>query len=126
MNEHILEPRLVDELKTTLDRGLASGELMTPARVAQQTGLFRDRFGPGVLRELDGEALLRLMHGRRTEDPKCLAYWLEFKNDDEFAGNRFGGIGGGSAMKYGLYERKSDGGWEWMGGSFAKPHVISS
>jgi 5-methylcytosine-specific restriction enzyme B len=51
------------------------------------------------------------MHGRGGEDSKCLAYWLEFKNDDEFTGNRFGGIGGGSALKFGLYQRGSDGAW---------------
>ena len=73
---------------------------MAPAQIGQQTGLFRDRFGPAVLRELDGEALLQLMHGRESTDSKCLAYWLEFKNDDEFAGNRFGGIRGGSALKF--------------------------
>jgi hypothetical protein len=40
------------------------------------------------------------MHGRQSGESRCLAYWLEFKNDDEFAGNRFGGIGGGSALKF--------------------------
>jgi 5-methylcytosine-specific restriction protein B len=97
---------------------------MTPAQIAQQTGLFRDRFGPAVLRELDGEALLRLMHWRQSSESRCLAYWLEFKDDDEFAGHRFGGIGGGSAMKYGIYQRQSDG--AWITGSATEPHVLSS
>jgi 5-methylcytosine-specific restriction enzyme B len=44
--------------------------------------------------------LLLLMHGRQDSGLRCLAYWLEFKDDDEFAGYRFGGIGGGSAMKF--------------------------
>jgi 5-methylcytosine-specific restriction enzyme B len=104
-------PCALEELKAALDRGLASGELLTPAQVVQQTGLFRDRFGPAVLRELDGEALLRLMHWRQSSESRCLVYWLEFKDDDEFAGHRFGGIGGGSAMKYGIYQRQSDGAW---------------
>ena len=34
------------------------------------------------------------MHGRQNTVSKCLAYWLEFKNDDEFAGRRMGSIGG--------------------------------
>lgn len=103
MSEQRLEPKLFDELKTVLDRGLATGDLMTALQVEQQTALFRDHFGPAVLREVNGEALLRLMHGRQASDPKCLAHWLEFKNDDEFSGNRFGGIGGDSAFKYGIY-----------------------
>ena len=66
---------------------------------------------PQYLRELDGEALLQLMHGRYSSESKCLAYWLEFKNDDEFAGNQFGGIGGGSALKFGIFQRQSDSAW---------------
>jgi 5-methylcytosine-specific restriction protein B len=52
-----------------------------------------------------------------------MAYWLEFKNDDEFANRRFGGIGGGQAMKYGLYQRQSD--QAWMGGATNAPRVLS-
>jgi 5-methylcytosine-specific restriction protein B len=95
---------------------------MTPTQVAEQTGLFRERFGPAVLDGLDGEPLLRLMHGRRDSDSRCLMHWLEFKHDDEFAGHSFGGIGGGYAMKFGIYQRQSDG--AWMGGSPTHPHVL--
>jgi hypothetical protein len=90
MNGSILEPRLYNELKTAIERGLASGKLITATQISQQAGLFHDRFGPTVLGGLDGEALLGLMHGRQSNEPKCLAYWLEFKDDDEFAGHRFG------------------------------------
>ncbi len=117
MNASALEPRLADELRALLDQGLASGALMSPAQMDQHFTAFRDRFGPAMLRDLDGEALLRLMHGRQDSDARCLAYWLEFKNDDEFAGYKFGGIGGGSALKYGLYQRQTDGAWiaGWAG-----------
>jgi 5-methylcytosine-specific restriction enzyme B len=100
MSASILDPQLFSELKAALDRGMASGDVMTPTQIEQQTMLFRNRFGPAVLRGLDGEALLRLMHGRESSESRCLAYWLEFKNDDEFTSNRFGGIGGGSALKF--------------------------
>lgn len=123
MNASTLEPQLIAELKAALDRGLASGELMTPTQIEQQTTLFRERFGPTVLRGLDGEALLRLMHGRESRETRCLAYWLEFKNDDEFAGNRFGGIGGGSALKFGIFQRQNDG--AWMAGSPQTQKVLS-
>lgn len=123
MSASILQPHLVDELKTALSTGLASGELLTRVQIEQQTALFRDRFGPGVLRQLDGEALLRLMHGRDSSESRCLAYWLEFKNDEEFAGHQFGGIGGGSALKFGIFQRQTDG--AWMTGSPQAQQVLS-
>ena len=123
MSASILDPQLFSELKAALDRGLASAEVMTPTQIEQQTALFRDRFGPAVLRGLDGEALLRLMHGRESSESRCLAYWLEFKNDDEFTGNRFGGIGGGSALKFGIFQRQSDG--AWMTGSPQTQQALS-
>jgi 5-methylcytosine-specific restriction enzyme B len=123
MSAAFLEPHLFDELKTALGHALASGELLTPVQIEQQTALFRDRFGPAVLRQLDGEALLRLMHGRDSSESRCLAYWLEFKNDEEFAGNRFGGIGGGSALKFGIFQRQSDG--AWVTGSPQAQQVLS-
>jgi hypothetical protein len=42
MSAAILNPQLFDELKAALDRGLASGELMTSAQIEQQTMLFRE------------------------------------------------------------------------------------
>jgi 5-methylcytosine-specific restriction enzyme B len=123
MGAGFLQRDLFDELKAALNQGLASGELVTPDMIEQQTKLFRERFGPAVLRELDGDALLRVMHGRVNNEARCLAYWLEFKNDDEFAGNQFGGIGGGSALKFGIYQRQSD--KAWMTGSSQGQHVLS-
>ena len=95
MDDGILRPQIFEELKFALQRGFASGDLMTPEQIDQQTKLFRGRFGPAVLREVDGDALLRAMHGRESVESRCLAYWLEFKNDSEFAGDQFGKIGGG-------------------------------
>ncbi|MEP6621671.1 MAG: hypothetical protein ABJE47_20250 [bacterium] len=68
--------------------------------------------------------LLRLMHGRESNDSRCLAYWLEFKNDDEFGSYRFGGIGGGSALKFGIYQRQSDN--AWVTGSPQAQKVLSA
>src|ERR1019366_9132578 len=123
MSAAILEPQIFDELKAALNHGVASRELVTPVQSEQQTALFRDRFGPAVLRDLDGEALLRLLQGRLSGETRCLAYWLEFKNDDEFSGNQFGGIGGGSALKFGIYQRQSDN--DWMTGSPKAQNVLS-
>jgi 5-methylcytosine-specific restriction protein B len=86
MNPATLDRRIYDELKLVVERGLATGTLMTSTQIDRQLALFRERFGPDVLRKLDGEALLQLMHGRQNAESRCLAYWLEFKDDDEFAG----------------------------------------
>ena len=69
----------------------------------------RERFGIERLSSIDGEALLELVHGRGTKD--SLVYWLEFKNDDEFPGNQFGLISGGSALNYGIYLSNETGVW---------------
>jgi 5-methylcytosine-specific restriction protein B len=123
MNTPLLDPRIREELKTAIDRGQASGEMMASQQINEHTKCFRYQFGPDVLRGVDGENFLLLMHGRQDSGSRCLAYWLEFKDDDEFAGYHFGGIGGGSALKYGIYQRQSDG--AWMGGSGSQPQVIT-
>ena len=46
-------------------------------------------------------------HGNR----ESLVYWLEFKNDDEFPGQMFGSIAGGSAHKFGLFRRRETDQW---------------
>lgn len=56
-----------------------SGELPSPATLAQYYDNFRSRFGPEVLRNLDGETLLETMHGFGSYD--SMVYWLEFKGN---------------------------------------------
>lgn len=70
---------------------------------------FQNRFGPERLKSLNGEKLLEVMHAHGSKD--SLVYWLEFKNDDEFPGNIFGSIAGGSALKFGLYKSNESGTW---------------
>ncbi len=78
--------------------------------------------GPSVLAGLDGEPLLTLLHDHSNRD--SLVYWLEYKNDDEFETNRFGGIGGGSALKFRIFRRKESGNWHSGGGKFNRPVEI--
>ncbi|WP_164483702.1 MULTISPECIES: AAA family ATPase [unclassified Polaromonas] len=99
------------ELRTLHAKGVANGDIPAPVQLDKQTSLFRARFGPLALQAVDGEELLKLMHGRQDNEARCMAYWLEFKNDDEFAGNSFGGIRGGTALKFGIYQRQQDGAW---------------
>lgn len=101
---------IINDLRLRLEQDLASGTV-NQASIDAQTNLFREHFGPDVLSRLDNEALLRLMHGRREDEPRRMAYWLEYKNDDEFSFSLFGGVGGGTAMKFGLYEKPAENLW---------------
>ena len=106
-----LEPYLVEQLRQEINQHSAAGSLMTVAQIGEQLAKFRDRFGPPRLQALDGEALLQFMHGRQQGPEKCLMYWLEFKDDEDFRGPRFGSIAGGSALKFGIFQRAADATW---------------
>lgn len=123
MNAVLRQPSIHDELAAAAAQSLATGDLLAPPAIDRQLAIFREYFAPSLLQQIDGEPLLRLMHGRQDRENRCLAYWLEFKNDEEFSGNRFGGIGGGSALKFGIFQRQSDG--AWITGSPLAQQVLS-
>lgn len=116
----MLEQHLRVALQETHKLLLGNGKLLSQEKLHECYSLFRSRFGPEVLRGLQGEALLNLMHARPSKD--SLVYWLEFKNDDEFPA-RFGSIAGGNALKFGFYWRQESG--TWVTGSPKKPSDIS-
>ena len=70
---------------------------------------FLQRFPAERLASLQGQALLDDLHGRLSRD--CMAYWLEFKNDDDFRSKAFGSISGGSASKFGIWQSTDDDLW---------------
>lgn len=98
------------EILATSEQLISEGKLYTKPQLNQSYSIFRERFGPDVLRGLDGEALLSIMHDLGNRD--SLVYWLEFKNDEEFNTKRFGGIAGGSALKFRIFRRKETGRWQ--------------
>ncbi|QRK08231.1 AAA family ATPase [Archangium violaceum] len=110
----MLDERLIHALKETERKLDDEGKLHSRAQLEGFYALFRERFGPERLRNLDGDELLSLMHDHGRRDG--LVYWLEFKDDEEFPAI-FGSIAGGSALKFGIYRRKETG--AWMTGS---PH----
>lgn len=114
-----MNDELLDQLRDDLERHRA--RMPDPNQVLYELSRFRERYGPEVLSDMDGERLLHWMHGRLHSESRCLAYWLEFKDDDEFHGQWYGGIGGGSALKFGLYQR-ADG--AWISGSPQRQSVI--
>jgi len=97
---------ILDHYQTLLEEG----KLTPPQELDREYALFREKFGPSVLSKLDGEALLTQMHDLSNRD--SLVYWLEFKNDDEFATSNLGSISGGSALKFGIFRRRQTGIWQ--------------
>lgn len=95
------------------------GEIPIGDALAASYLRFREKFGPDVLKNLEGEQLLEAIHGRGKDS---LTYWLEFKKDDEFPGV-FGSIAGGSALKYGIYLSRDTG--HWMTGHSKKQQRIA-
>jgi 5-methylcytosine-specific restriction protein B len=93
----------------TYQKMLSENKLLTEEKLKECYETFRNFFSPEKLKSLDGEVLLDTMfnHGNRGS----LVYWLEFKSDDEFPTNKFGGIAGGSSFKFGIFKRKDDGKW---------------
>ncbi|MDY6918441.1 MAG: hypothetical protein SVP26_10980, partial [Chloroflexota bacterium] len=118
--ETMLEDRLTQELRETYEELHRQEEILTRERLKSCYELFRSRFGPEVLANLDGEDLLNLMHAHGTRD--SLVYWLEFKDDEEMPAH-FGSIAGGSALKFGIYRNRDTG--AWMTGSALSQQEIT-
>jgi len=111
----LLEKKIVEQIESVQERLKEQGRLPAQDRLKAYYDLFRSKFGPEVLRLLDGEDLLDLMHNHGNHE--SLVYWLEFKNDEEFQ-RIFGSISGGSAFKFKLYKGKDTG--EWIAGNAPK------
>lgn len=116
----MLDHRLKEKLHKANDRLTDAGELLSKQQLEECYSLFRNRFGPDVLRQLDGQRLLDTIYEYGSKD--SLVYWLEFKDDEELPA-KFGSIAGGSALKFGIYKRKSTG--VWMTGSPQKQEELS-
>ncbi|HUT02930.1 MAG TPA: AAA family ATPase [bacterium] len=116
-----LNEKLKKELLATYEKLNNEGKLLSKDKLKQCYDLFRERFGPEKLLQLDGEALLNTMHGEPK--PDSLMFWLEFKNDDELPA-RFGSIAGGNALKFEIFLRKET--HEWTTGTATKQVAIST
>ncbi|MBI5607089.1 MAG: AAA family ATPase [Deltaproteobacteria bacterium] len=122
-----LDARIKQDLRATYETIMRNGELLSVDRIRVSYEVFRDRFGPDKLGALDGDALLQAMHSHGNKD--SLVYWLEFKNDEDFPGQVFGSISGGSAHKFGLFKRKETGQWVTGGPrkeeNIDEPHAVA-
>jgi len=108
-----LDPRIETQLRQMHDQRLSQGQLLSKENRAASFEAFRLKFGPERLRSLDGPELLQVMHTHGNKD--SLVYWIEYKDDEEFAGAHFGGISGGSAHVYGIFRRSGTD--QWVKGS---------
>ena len=88
---------------------LESGQLTREEELMQDYRRFQAQFGVGILESLHGEDLIETIFNVSNKD--SLAYWLEFKKDEDFNTRMFGSIAGGVALKYIMYKRKADQKW---------------
>lgn len=81
---------------------------------------FQERFSPEKLAAIEDENLLTSLFYTVGDNTEALCCWLEHNADCR---EYFGSIAGGSAYKFGLFQKKDTG--EWMMGSPQKPEVLS-
>lgn len=80
---------------------------------------FKSKYGPEALKSVSGIDLLHKIFINELRDKENLCYALEF--DRQYS--QFGGIGGGSAFKYGLFYSKEK--ESWIAGSAGKPQLLT-
>lgn len=81
---------------------------------------FQERFSPERLAAIRDEDLLKALFYTTGDNTEALCCWLEHNSDCR---EYFGSISGGSAYKFGLFQKKDTG--EWMTGSPQKPEVLT-
>lgn len=81
---------------------------------------FIGRFGPEKLASLNDQELLQSMFYCQGDNTNSLCCWIEMNKECR---SYFGSISGGSAYKFGLFQRQDDG--RWQTGSANKPIDLS-
>lgn len=81
---------------------------------------FMDKYAPDKLAALSGMDLLSKIFYTSGDNSEALCYWIE--RNAECRAN-FGSIAGGSAYKFGLFQKNDTG--VWMSGSSQKPQELS-
>ena len=81
---------------------------------------FNRKFSPETLKRIPDKDLLITLFYSEAKTGDSLCHWLEFNQDIR---RYCGGIAGGSAYKYKLYQRRKDG--AWVTGSASKPKLLN-
>lgn len=108
--------------KTITDYILESGLQFeeTEEDIQQLYDEFQARFSVEKLKAIPDDKILTSMFYSTETTNDSLCYWLEFNQQSR---KYCGSIAGGSAYKFGLFQRKEDG--VWMTGSPSKPKTLS-
>lgn len=78
---------------------------------------FIEKFGPEKLAAItDDELLSKMFYTQGEDNTQSLCGWIEMNRDCR---SHFGSISGGSAYKFGLFQRQDNG--KWQAGSAQKP-----
>lgn len=89
-------------------------------QIEQMREEFKSQYGPSELAALDDDSLLSFMFYTTGDNTNALCCWLEMNKECK---DYFGSISGGSAYKFGLFQKKENG--VWMTGSPQKPQELS-
>lgn len=81
---------------------------------------FLDRFSPDKLKELPDEKLLDKVFYTQGDNTESLCCWIEMNKECK---KYFGSISGGSAYKFGLFQKQDNG--KWVTGGPLKPQELS-
>lgn len=90
-------------------------------KILEEYKWFQETFSPEKLKKYSDDELLQKMFLNVDADKSNLCYYLEYKSEIK---SYFGSISGGSAFKYGLFQRKADG--KWMTGPSKKQIELSN
>lgn len=81
---------------------------------------FKKKFSPEILANLEDNKLLDYLFYTLGDNQDSLCCWLEMNVDCR---KHFGSVAGGSAYKFGLFQKQKTG--EWTTGSPQKPQVLT-
>ncbi len=93
---------------------------ISPEQVQDSLDEFRLNYSPETLAALEGKEILESIFYSEGDNTNALCCWLEMNKDCK---SLFGSISGGSAYKFGLFQKKETG--MWTTGSPQKPQELT-
>ena len=95
--------------------------IITPSSAIEETlETFKSKYSPEILESLDDNTILPYMFYTTGDNTNALCCWIEMNPECK---KYFGSISGGSAFKFGLFQKRATG--EWVKGSSQKPQVLT-
>ena len=116
INEYVRAARVLKKYVETTD-SLSITEL-SGIETARDT--FLEKFSPEKLEGLSDDKLLEKVFYTQGDNTESLCCWIEMNKECK---HYFGSISGGSAYKYGLFQKQENG--KWVTGGPLKPQELS-